>query len=203
MAKPIAKNQTPAFSKTKKKKKSNINTRQVLIIGVMILALIGLILPNMMHWFTGGGGPASLPPSSTGNANNAAMPEPKFQKEGELSFISSESGNPVTTIEIEKADNDMERQFGLMYRRSMGENQGMLFLFEESTQQGFWMKNTYIPLDIMFVDENNVITTIHQNATPMSEKTLYSKGNAKYVVEVVGGFAEKHGIKEGDRISWQ
>lgn len=203
MAKPIAKNQTPAVSKTKKKKKSNINTRQVLIIGVMILALIGLILPNVMHLFTGGSGPGSLPPSSTGNASNTTMPEPKFQKEGELSFISSETGNPVTTIEIEKADNDMERQFGLMYRRSMGENQGMLFLFEESTQQGFWMKNTYIPLDIMFVDENNVITTIHQNTTPMSEKTLYSKGNAKYVVEVVGGYVEKHGIKEGDRISWQ
>ena len=106
-------------------------------------------------------------------------------------------------IDIEKADNDMERQFGLMYRRTMEDTQGMLFLFDESTPQGFWMKNTYIPLDIMFVDENNVITTIHENTTPMSDKTVASKGNAKYVVEVNGGFSKKYGIKEGDRISWQ
>jgi uncharacterized membrane protein (UPF0127 family) len=201
MTKSTTKQQHTPVTKSKKKK-NNINVRQILIIGVMILALTGLILPNMISLFRGGGGPASLPPAATSTPNTTNMPEPKFQKEGELSFISKEKGATLSSIEIEKADNDMEREFGLMYRRSMGENQGMLFLFDESTQQGFWMKNTYIPLDIMFVDENNIITTIHENATPQSEKTLFSKGNAKYVVEVVGGFVKKHGVKVGDSIKW-
>ncbi len=202
MAKLANKKQGNPVVKTKKKKKSKINTQQVIIVGAMLLALVGLVLPNLMQMFNVGR-TSSLPSSTVGNTKNAAMPEPKFQKEGELSFISNKNETPLMTIDIEKADNDMERQFGLMFRHTMQENQGMLFLFDESAQQGFWMENTYIPLDIMFVDENNVITTIHENTTPLSKKTLYSNGKAKYVVEVVGGFSKKHGVAVGDKISWK
>ena len=131
------------------------------------------------------------------------MPEPTFKKEGELYFQSSENGKAITKIDIEKADTDMDREFGLMYRKSMPANEGMLFLFDANEQQSFWMHNTYIPLDIIFVDENNVITTIHENAKPLNDTSLKSKGAAKYVVEVNGGFAKQHSIKVGDKISWQ
>lgn len=185
-------------SQVSKKKKTKTNWRQIIIVGVMVLALLGLVLPNILPLFTGSG-PASPPLTSNPTEK---MPEPMFQKEGELAFISAETGQPIQKIDIEKADNDMERQFGLMFRKSMQETQGMLFLFDKSEQQSFWMKNTLIPLDIMFVDENLTITTIHENTKPLSEAGLPSKGNAKYVVEVIGGFAQKHGVKVGDKVSW-
>jgi hypothetical protein len=90
-----------------------------------------------------------------------------------------------------------------MYRRSMSDTQGMLFLFNESVPQSFWMRNTFIPLDIMFEDENLTITTIHENTQPLSDKSIPSNGNARYVVEVNGGFTKKHGLKIGDKINWK
>ena len=182
-----------------KKKKSKTNWRQIIIVSAVAIGLLAFLLPNILPLFTGGG--PSVSPVTTGNTKK--MPEPMFQKEGELAFVSSESGQPIQKIDIEKADNDMERQFGLMFRKSMQDTQGMLFLFDESEPQNFWMKNTLIPLDIMFVDENLKITTIHENTKPLSEKGLPSDGNAKYVVEVNGGFAKKYGVKVGDKISWQ
>ncbi len=201
MAKPIAKNPKKSGSTSAKKKKSSVNIYRILIIGAMSLALIGLVLPNLMQLFRGGSERGAYPISSN-EIQNKTMPEPTFQKEGELSFISGESGEALARIEIEKATDERERQFGLMFRRSMDEFQGMLFLFEESEARSFWMENTYIPLDIMFVDENNTILNIHHNATPLSKQSLHSKGKAKYAVEVNGGFSERHQIKAGDKINW-
>lgn len=134
---------------------------------------------------------------------NEPMPEPKFQKEGELYFQSAAGGKAISKIDIEKADTELDQQMGLMFRKSMPEDQGMLFLFDASEPRSFWMHNTYIPLDIMFVDENGVITTIHENAKTLNDASLPSNGPAKYVVEVNGGYVQRHGIKVGDKISWQ
>jgi hypothetical protein len=156
----------PVSNRPKKKKTSSINWRQVLIVGVMIIAILGMVLPNILSLFNSGPSPMAPPSSNSSTnpptANNNEMPEPKFQKEGELSFIGSASGQQLAKIDIEIADNDMERGFGLMYRRSMGENQGMLFLFDNNEPQSFWMKNTLIPLDILFISEDFTINTIHK-----------------------------------------
>ena len=129
------------------------------------------------------------------------VPEPQFKKEGDLTFLKSD-GEKVKDIEIEIADNGPERQQGLMYRRSMDEAKGMLFIFQTEELQGFWMKNTYIPLDIMFVNKDKEIVKIHKNTTPFSETDLPSGKPAIYVVETVGGFADKYGLKEGDKIEF-
>ncbi len=192
-----ASRKSPAHT-AKKKKPGKTNWRRLILVTAMILALLGLVLPNILPLFPSRG--PAVPPQFGGAKE---MPEPMFQKEGELTFISSETGQPLQKIDIEKADNDMRRQFGLMFRRSMADTQGMLFLFDRSSQQSFWMKNTYIPLDILFVDENLTITTIHENTAPHSEAPIPSSGPAKYVVEVNGGFTQKHGVKVGDKISWQ
>lgn len=161
-------------------------------------ALLAMVLPNLLSWWRPAG--PDIPPGGFPDA--AAIPEPQFRKEGTLRFLDGENGAVRATIDMELADNDMERQFGLMYRKSMAADQGMLFLFERSEPQGFWMKNTFIPLDILFVDENRTILNIHENTVPHSEATIASEGPARYVVEVNGGFTAANGIRPGDRIAW-
>lgn len=129
--------------------------------------------------------------------------EPEWVREGEVTFISRDTRQPITKIEIEAAVTPAERSQGLMYRSEMEEDKGMLFLFEKMDWQSFWMKNTLMPLDIMFIDDKGVINTIHKNTVPYSEKSLPSKQRSQFVVEVVGGFSDKHGIKEGDLIEYK
>jgi hypothetical protein len=186
-----------------KKRKAKRNWRQTLIVVLMIVAIASMIIPSILP------PPGSRPaPKANRNPQPQAqqpetMPEPPFTKEGELTFLDGKTGEPIRKIDIEKAETDQERQQGLMYRRNMSDSQGMLFIMEESAPQSFWMRNTYIPLDIIFVDENNTILNIHQNARPRSEAPLPSQGNAKYVVEVIGGFTQAYGIKPGDKILWE
>ena len=187
--------QTPG----RKNKRPAKNRKQQLIVGLMIVALVAMFLPNILPSFHGGKRARNFIPSKKMNT----MPEPKFTKEGTLSFVSGETGETIRTIDMEKADNDMERQFGLMYRKSMPDSEGMLFLFNKAEPQSFWMHNTYISLDILFVDANRHILNIHKNAKTLSDKPLPSDGNAQYVVEVIGGFCDKYGVKPGDIIKWQ
>jgi len=125
-----------------------------------------------------------------------------FVKQGDLSFTDAKD-NFITRINIEIADNDEKRTTGLMYRDKMEESQGMLFIFDTETPQAFWMKNTIIPLDIIFVNSKMQIVKIQKNAVPYSETSLPSEKPAQYVVEVNGGYCDKLGIKEGDKIAWR
>ncbi|MCX6169023.1 MAG: DUF192 domain-containing protein [Ignavibacteriales bacterium] len=125
-----------------------------------------------------------------------------FLKEGELLFTNSKGDN-ITKVDIEIADDDEQRATGLMYRDKMDENQGMLFLFDSEVQQAFWMKNTILPLDIIYVNAKMEIVSIQKNAEPFSEKSLPSIKPAQYVVEVNAGYCERHGIKDGDKIAWR
>lgn len=125
-----------------------------------------------------------------------------FKKEGELTFTDS-VGNQIIKIDIEIADNDYERQLGLMNRKSMEEMQGMLFIFPEERIQSFWMLNTLFSLDILFINSQKEIVTIHKNTIPLSTKESYrSTEPAIYVLEVNAGFCDKHNIKLGDKIYW-
>jgi len=131
-----------------------------------------------------------------------AADEPRFTKEGELTFLSKTDRKKIITIDIEIADNAYEREKGLMYRHSLPDNAGMLFIFEQSGPLSFWMRNTYIPLDIIFADENRQIVTIQKNTKPLSYAQIPSKRNSKYVVEVNAGFCDKYGIAVGDFITF-
>lgn len=128
--------------------------------------------------------------------------EPQFKKEGELEFLKKDEKTVISKIDIEIADNTPERMQGLMYRKLMDENKGMLFLFQEYEQQGFYMRNTIIPLDIIFLDSSKQIIKIHKNTIPFSETTLPSGKPSMYVVEVNAGYTDKYGIKDGDKIKF-
>jgi len=90
-----------------------------------------------------------------------------------------------------------------MERWSLPELHGMLFIFDYSEIQRFWMHNTPLSLDMIFVDENRRILNIAESTTPMSKQTYSSRRPAKYVVEVKAGFSKRHGIEEGMKIQWK
>lgn len=125
-----------------------------------------------------------------------------FKKEGELSLYRTSSDSLIKTLDIEIADNDYETQTGLMYRNSMETNQGMLFIFKDSRPRYFYMKNTSIPLDLIYIDENRKIVSTQLNAKPMTEATLPSNANAQYVLEINAGLFDQWHLKVGDSIAF-
>ncbi|PHI19907.1 hypothetical protein CEQ90_10165 [Lewinellaceae bacterium SD302] len=137
--------------------------------------------------------------SSIPKASNAKV-GPQFTKEGELTI--SRDGASIATLDIEIADNRDDITQGLMYRRSMEEDQGMLFLMDAEEPQSFWMLNTYIPLDIIFIDAERKIVNVAANTTPMTTDPVPSTGPAKYVLEVNAGYGQRKGLRPGDQIDW-
>ena len=98
------------------------------------------------------------------------------------------------------ADTVEKQQLGLMFQKELPENYGMTFLFDKKSVLKMWMKNTYIPLDMIFFDEQGIITHIHKNAEPFSEELILSKVPAKGVIEVIAGTADEKNIQVGDKI---
>ncbi|MCC5928511.1 MAG: DUF192 domain-containing protein [Cyclobacteriaceae bacterium] len=132
----------------------------------------------------------------------APAEEPVFQHEGNLAFVNV-TGDTLAAIKIEVAAENRRRMQGLMYRSSMPEEQGMLFVFDEEEPQSFWMKNTKISLDIMFVNRNREIVSIVKGTRPFSETPVPSEKPAIYVVEVIAGYTDKYAIREGDKILFE
>ena len=121
-----------------------------------------------------------------------------FTRDGELSIFKNDS--IIQTIEVEFAKNDEERALGLMYRSSMDEHQGMWFIFPEEAPRSFYMRNTEIPLDIIYLDKDKKVVSIAKNARPYDETSLPSEKPAMYVLEINGGLSDKWGIEKGDRM---
>lgn len=129
--------------------------------------------------------------------------EIEFKKEGQLSFFDKQNNQIITTIDIEIAEDDYEIALGLMYRYSMADSLGMLFIMEKEIPQFFWMKDTYISLDIIYLNKDFKIVKIHKYTQPLSEQSIPSIEKSKYVIEVNGGFCDKLNIEEGDIIKYK
>ena len=104
-------------------------------------------------------------------------------------------------LTYELADNHEKQITGLMYRKNIPDNYGMIFIFPKTKILYMWMKNTYIPLDMIFFDETGKITHIYQNAQPLDTSIISSKKPSKGVIEVSAGFASKHKISIGDKVN--
>ena len=113
--------------------------------------------------------------------------------------IASKSG--VHSFAVEIADNEAEREKGLMYRKELPEGRGMLFDFHRDQEVSFWMRNTYIPLDMIFIRGDGQIQRIEENTEPLSDRLIPSGGPVRAVLEVTGGTARKLGIAPGDRVA--
>ena len=106
----------------------------------------------------------------------------------------------VHAFSVELATNTAERTVGLMYRKELPEGRGMLFDFHDEQPVQFWMHNTYIPLDMIFIRADGRILRIAENTVPLSETLVPSGGPVRAVLEVIGGTAKKLGIAPGDRV---
>jgi uncharacterized membrane protein (UPF0127 family) len=113
--------------------------------------------------------------------------------------IVTRSGVQVFSVEL--ATTDEERTTGLMYRKELADGKGMLFDFSPEQEVSMWMKNTYIPLDMIFIRADGRILRIAENTEPMSTRIIPSRGPARAVLEVPAGTAQKYGIRPGDRVA--
>lgn len=130
-------------------------------------------------------------------------PEPQFKKETQLIFNDSNEKS-IAVFEIEIAKTSYEHQTGLMYRKSMKNDQGMLFLYpDERPRYGFYMKNTYIPLDLIYINSEKKMVDFNENTVPFNETPLPSEAPAQYVLEVNAGTVEKLGLKLGNSVEFK
>ena len=113
--------------------------------------------------------------------------------------IAGKTGVHIFSVEI--ADTDAAREKGLMFRKELPEGQGMLFDFKREQEVSFWMENTYIPLDMIFIRGDGTILRIAENTEPLSTRLIPSNGPVLAVLEVIGGTAHKFGIAPGDHVA--
>ncbi len=172
----------------------NRNTKR--IVAIVLLVAFGMWLVFTVFPFGGPEGATGEPATVT------KVYEPKFTYEGDLAFISPEGNDTITEIQLELAEKPEEIQYGMMYRKSMDANTGMLFFMGAEENQSFWMKNTYVSLDIIYINSKNEVVSIQKNAEPLSETSLPSEGPASLVLEVKGGFCDQFGITKGTKIAF-
>lgn len=144
-------------------------------------------------------------PNMTNSIFRGYQNSPTYLNSTENSQTQSEKNGVYKTIPFEKlelADSLEEREKGMMYRKSICETCGILFVFERPQRGAFWMKNTYVPLDIIFVNSEGRIVKIHKNTTPLQTDPDYSpEGEYLYTLEFLGGYSEKYYLKEGDTLN--
>jgi uncharacterized protein len=114
--------------------------------------------------------------------------------------ITTKSGNEIL-YKVEIAATQKQMQRGLMYRKILPEDQGMLFEYRPKQEVSMWMKNTILSLDMLFINSNGNIIKIAKNTTPLSQRTIASDGVVLGVLELNAGQAEKHGMQVGDQVS--
>jgi len=123
-----------------------------------------------------------------------------FTKEGDLRLFKKDS--LVAQLDIEIAETDYETQTGLMYRNTMKEKHGMLFVFPDERIHSFYMKNTEIPLDILYIGADLKVKSIQENTVPFDETGLSSKVPVQYVLEINAGLSQKWGLATNDSIAF-
>ncbi len=133
-------------------------------------------------------------------SNDALSPSPAGLPRTIVDIVNNDGQRLQINAEI--ASTTEQHSQGLMYRTSMSEDEGMLFVFDTERVLSFWMKNTYIPLDMIFIDSEHVIIDINHNAQPEDTVPFTSSAAALYVLEVNGGFCETENVNVGDSVEF-
>ena len=150
--------------------------------------------------------PVAVSTTSTPTPAVVAAPAPadcarlRNPHSGGLEPLEVVTGSGVVKFQVEIADTDAERQYGLMCRTSVAPDRGMLFEFETSRPQAFWMHNTLVPLDIIYIGQDGKVVSIGRNARPLDDSAVPSGGPAIGVLELAGGRAAEIGLLPGDQV---
>ncbi|WP_343343308.1 DUF192 domain-containing protein [Sphingomicrobium sp. XHP0239] len=123
---------------------------------------------------------------------------PSGLAEREIAVTTSDGQTHPFTVEVAETREQQNR--GLMFRETLAPDRGMIFLYDDEAVRGFWMRNTYIPLDIIYIRADGTIATIHANTLPLSEAPYSSLEPVQNVLEIAGGRAAELGISEGDKV---
>jgi len=137
------------------------------------------------------------PPSGSASAPGSEQAA-KSLPTAEVVLFPSSGGAPLT-VRVEVARTAAETARGLMFRKSLDADAGMLFLFDAPEIRRFWMRNTYIPLDMIFLDDKKTVVGIEENTIPLDETSRGPDRPAQYVIEVRGGYTRPHGVGLGSR----
>ncbi len=137
-----------------------------------------------------------------GDTRGTVVRDIPFRADGYLEFLRADS-TIIERIAIEIAETDSARARGLMDRRSLPARGGMLFLFPDEADRSFWMKNTPMPLDILFIRTDGTIVNIARRTRPYTEDRINSTGPARYVLELRAGFTDLHHLDEAALIRWR
>jgi uncharacterized membrane protein (UPF0127 family) len=160
---------------------------------ILFVALISLLAGCSHHQ------KASKTDANRSEANISSDRSNQINYTKPLSFL-NDQGDTLATIKVAVAKSSKERNEGLMDVDHMADNRGMLFIFDHQQKLSFWMANTPLSLDIIFVNKQKQIVRIHQSTQPFSQKNLPSGKPAIYAVETNGGFCVNHDIREGMQI---
>jgi uncharacterized membrane protein (UPF0127 family) len=182
-----------SMNNKKQVKKSKTNLSRILLIALAIIIALAWILFSIFN---------PVNKKQTGiNITTSKKTGIAFEKEGNLTIYTAGNTRNIN-LDIEVADKEQERMKGLMDRFSLPDNAGMLFIFERDEPRSFWMKNTYISLDIIYINSNKEIVSIQKYTQPRTTSSIPSEKPAMYVLEVNAGFADKYGLKPGDKIEF-
>ncbi|NVK13543.1 MAG: DUF192 domain-containing protein [Rhodobacteraceae bacterium] len=133
----------------------------------------------------------------------SCLAAPALAGDCQLGRVDLRGGWGQTGFSVEIADDEQERAKGLMFRESMPRGAGMLFVYDRPQSAAFWMKNTLIPLDIIFLDENGLVTSVHENAVPGDLSPIPGGDEVFAVLEINGGLARRYGIAPGTQVRHQ
>lgn len=134
-------------------------------------------------------------------SNLARERSKEAQMQSRLERFEISSGGRAHVFQVEVMRTAEEKARGLMFRQFLPEDRGMLFDFGSEQPVSMWMRNTYIPLDMLFIRSDGAVHHIHERAQPLDETPISSRGDVRFVLEINGGAAAKLGLKAGDRVS--
>jgi uncharacterized protein len=157
------------------------------IVGIFVAVLLGVTAVSLSTNLLG-----------TDLSRRLQQISPQAQAPLERLEIASSQARHIFQVEVMRTPE--EKAKGLMFRQYMPENRAMLFDFQREEPVSMWMRNTYIPLDMLFIKADGVVHHIHARAQPLDETTISSNGNVRFVLEINGGLAAKLGMKAGDKV---
>lgn len=152
---------------------------------------LALLLPCLLQCKSAGGSEAQAAPPQAARAAAVAPEAPVV----ELAPL----GGAAVRVKVELAQTPEQRQRGLMFRKHLAPDAGMLFIFERPQHNVFWMRNTYLPLDMIFITEDWSVLGVVENATPQTDSPREVPGISAYVLEVNAGFSRQYGIAAGTK----